>query len=98
MAKTKQVSIPLVLLIFIFLVIVGLMIFGITTILKKDKNNNNVFSFGVSDIFNLPSALKNQWRIKRNKFKDTNNRTRRSKGFIFYFENSSLYKCSNRKC
>jgi len=42
MAKTKQVSIPLVLLIFIFLVIVGLMIFGITTILKKDKNNNNV--------------------------------------------------------
>ncbi len=45
----------------------NLALFGVQLI---DKNNNNVFSFGVSDIFNLPSALKNQWRIKRNKFKD----------------------------
>lgn len=42
MARTKQVSIPLVLLIFIFIVIVGLMTLGITAIFKKDKNENNV--------------------------------------------------------
>lgn len=42
MARTKQVSIPLVLLIFIFIVIIVLMTWGITSVLKKDKKNDNV--------------------------------------------------------